>query len=92
MSTAAATFTLEDLATRTSSVLDAVRRFGSAELRVGEKEVFEIKPATKPKPDVNELRERFETRRLKLLALGQDPRPMTEAEQERFNKIIAGEL
>jgi sugar phosphate isomerase/epimerase len=92
MSTAAATFTIEDLATRASSVFDAVRRLGQARIKISEKEVFEIKAAESAKPDLKELRERFEKRRLKMIALGHDPKPMTEEEQDRFNKIIAGEL
>jgi hypothetical protein len=92
MSTTAATFTIEDLETRASSVIDAVRRFGRARIEVGEREVFEIKVEAPQKPDMQAHRDRYEAHRRKLRELGHDPQPMTEEERERFNKIIAGEI
>lgn len=84
----ALTFTARDLNRQPAKVLDAVRKFGSAEIqtRKGETFVVSLKPATKRKkgkmPDFDDLYRR-------LREAGCTPIPISE--EERFNRIIAGE-
>ena len=90
MSTKTAVFTVRDLNRQPAKVLAAVRKFGSAEVRTrgGEAFVFSPKPAPRPKqakpafPD-------FKARWKRLRALGLVPPPASE--NERINRIIAGE-
>lgn len=92
MSIAAATFTQQDLATQATKVFDAVRRFGSAEIRTQEGETFVMaqagqQPARSPAHEaaVARMNEHYQ----KLKKLGHVP--LGVADQERINQIIAGE-
>ena len=85
-------FPLPELGSDWAKVIEAVQRFGSAELRTQAGETFEFKKKAADKPTLAELRARHEAHCQKLRELGNRPAPMTEQEEERFNKIIAGEL
>ena len=89
MSTQTATFTIQDLALQAAKVIEAVHRFGSVDLRMQDGETLELK--TKPKvPTSEEFTALFKARRQRLRELGGSPMPASE--NERVNKIIAGEL
>lgn len=83
-------FTLRDLNRQPAKVLEAVRKFGSADIRTRSGEMFSFipkvekrkKPAAKDFPD-------FEAHWKKLRSLGLVPPPASE--NERINRIIAGE-
>lgn len=85
-----AIFTLRDLNRQPAKVLDAVRKFGVAEIRTRAGEVFTIEAkaveagaeARKKFPD-------FEARWKKLRESGNVPPPASE--NKRINRIIAGE-
>ncbi len=89
MSSAAATFTPQDLAAQATKVFDAVRRFGSAEIRTQEGETFELMIKAEPHPTKPKGFPDFEARWKRLRELGHVPPPASE--NERINKIIAGE-
>lgn len=88
---ATATFTLRDLNRQPAKVLDAVRKFGSAEVRTRSGEVFTLAPKTAPKKPkkASGIRSHFEALWKKQCELGLVPPP--ESENERINRIIAGE-
>ena len=92
MSKAPATtvFTLRDLNRQPAKVLDAVRKFGSAEIRTRSGEVFTVavKAEKSAKRSGTGLPD-FEAHWKRLRELGLVPPPA--AESERINRIIAGE-
>lgn len=85
-----ASFTLRDLNRQPAKILAAVRKFGSAEIRTRAGEVFTMVPKaerssrrrTKEFPD-------FEARWQHMRELGHQP--PSASENERLNRIIAGE-
>ena len=85
-----ASFTLRDLNRRPASLFDAVRRFGSAEVRTRSGEVFTVVPKRTPRsrrrakgyPD-------FESLWKRQRELGHHPPPASE--NDRIDRIIAGE-
>lgn len=92
MNPESATFTLRDLNRQPAKVLEAVRTFGSAEIRTRSGEVFSI--ARKREAGAEAIRKKgpdFEQRRARMLALGYVPPSRSEFDEERFNRIIAGE-
>ncbi|HUG67028.1 MAG TPA: hypothetical protein VMM76_04725 [Pirellulaceae bacterium] len=86
---ASAVFTLRDLNRQPAKVLDAVRKFGSAEIRTRSGEVFTVAAKAGGKVRSREF-PNFEARWKKLRELGLVPPPRTD--DERINRIIAGEL
>jgi hypothetical protein len=88
MSARTTTFTPRDLNRQPAKVFAAVRKFGSVEIRTrsGEAFVFTLKkdnpPAAKALPD-------FKAHWARLKKLGLIPPPASE--NERINRIIAGE-
>ncbi len=89
-SSTATVFTVRDLNRQPAKVLDAVRKFGSAEIHARSGEVFTVavkdegltKGAAVALPD-------FEAHWKRLRELGLVPPPA--AENDRINRIIAGE-
>lgn len=85
-----AVFTLRDLNRQPAKVLEAVRKFGRADIRTRSGEMFSFipkvekrkKPARRDFPD-------FDARWKRLRELGLVPPPASE--NERINRIIAGE-
>ena len=97
---AATTFTLRDLNRQSAKVLAAVRKFGSAEVRTRSGEVFMLAPKTKTKSKsagksradlAAEFRAKCDSRLKKMKELGYVPPTAAEFDNERFNRIIAGE-
>ena len=89
MSTAA-TFTLRDLNRQPAKILDAVRKFGIVEVRTRSGEVFTIAPkAEKASKRRAKTFPDFEARWRRMRARGLVPPP--DSENERINRIIAGE-
>jgi antitoxin (DNA-binding transcriptional repressor) of toxin-antitoxin stability system len=94
---AAATFTVRDLSRRTAELLAAVRKFGAVEISARTGEVFTIatKKPKKKAPTQKQLWEEFvkknEERAQRFRELGYLPPKPGEWDQERFNRIIAGE-
>ena len=91
---ATATFTLRDLNRQPAKVLAAVRKFGSAEVRTRGGEVFTMaakarKPLAKRKATGSDIRKHFEDLWARQRALGHVPPPASE--NERINRVIAGE-
>lgn len=90
MGKSTAIFTLRDLNRQPSKVLDAVRKFGSAEVRTRSGEVFTV--AVKV-DEANEQRSKtlpdFKARWKKLRESGNIP-PSSD-ENERINRIVASE-
>jgi hypothetical protein len=91
MSTAAVTFTIPDLVSQAAKVMEAVHRLGSVDLRLEDGETLVLK-AKSVKPTVAEFEARFEARRKRLREMGYEPVKMTPEMEDRFSKIIAGEL
>jgi hypothetical protein len=85
---ASAVFTLRDLNRQPAKVLDAVRKFGSAEIRTRSGEVFTVAAKADEKARSREFPD-FEARWKKLREAGLVPPP--PAENDRINRIIAGE-
>ncbi len=85
------TFTPGDFSRRPKVVLAAVLENGSADMRFpnGETLVFKLKPAPKTRP-IRKGFPDFDAHWQELRALGLIPPP--PAENERINKIIAGEI
>ena len=83
-------FTLRDLNRRPARVLEAVRKFGSAEIRTRSGEVFTVavKAERSAKRSGTGLPD-FEAHWKRLRELGLVPPPA--AENNRINRIIAGE-
>jgi len=87
-----AVFTLRDLNRQPAKVLEAVRKFGSAEVRTRSGEVFTL--TAKPKSCQASTAENgpdFLARWQRLRDLGYTPPVLTEDENERLNALIAGE-
>jgi hypothetical protein len=89
-SPAATVFTVRDLNRQPAKVLDAVRKFGSAEIHARSGEVFTVavKDEGPAKGSAVELPD-FEAHWKRLRELGLVPPPA--AENDRINRIIAGE-
>lgn len=87
-SPASAVFTLRDLNRQPAKVLDAVRKFGSVEIRTRRGELFTIVAKTEETEAAQEFPD-FHARWTKLRELGLVPPPRSE--NERINRIIAGE-
>ena len=92
-----ATFTLRDLNRQPARILAAVRKFGSAEITTRSGEVFTIaakldneghQERPEPAPDVVGY---FEELWARQRALGYAPPKRGDWDEERFNRIIAGE-
>ena len=98
---AIASFTLRDLNRQPAKVLAAARKFGLVEVRARTGEVFTL---ARQKPDrggggrkqkVNigkEFEQSMNQRRERMRALGCTTPSPEEFDNERFNKIIAGEI
>lgn len=92
-----ATFTLRDLNRQPAKILAAVRKWGSAEVKTREGEVFTIKPKSQSRGRKNgensptTFRAASEARLRRMQALGYVPPKPGEWDEERFNRIIAGE-
>lgn len=91
-----ATFTVRDLSRRTAELLDAVRKHGSAEICARSGEVFTL--ATKGRkrgPKKADILAAFiresEERAQCFREMGYVPPKPGEWDEERFNRIIAGE-
>ena len=85
-----ATFTVRDLNRQPAKILDAVRKFGKAEVRTRGGEVFTV--ARKPvrrKLSAGDFTAKFEALWKTQRELGHVPPPASE--NERINRIIAGE-
>lgn len=81
-------FTLRDLNRQPAKVLDAVRKFGSAEIRTRGGEVFTVAAKTDQTPPANEFPD-FGARWKRLRELGHVPPPRSE--EAHINRIIAGD-
>ena len=88
---AVTTFTVRDLNRQPAKILAAVRKFGSVEVRTRDGEIFTIAPKAekKTKRRAKGISAKFEALWAKQRALGLVP--PSEAENERINRIIAGE-
>ena len=85
-----AVFTLRDLNRQPAKVLDAVRKFGSAEVRTRGGEVFTVAvKAEEAKQRRSKSFPDFEARWKKLRGSGFVP--PSPSENERINRIIAGD-
>ena len=85
-----AVFTLRDLNRQPAKVLEAVRKHGRADIRTRSGEMFSFIPKVeKRKRPVRKGFPDFEARWKKLRELGLVPPPPSE--NERINRIIAGE-
>jgi antitoxin (DNA-binding transcriptional repressor) of toxin-antitoxin stability system len=91
-----ATFTVRDLSRRTAELLEVVRRYGAVEVCSRSGEVFTISPKRAPKgknkqgqPDSVDAHfaDLWERQR----ELGYTPPKVNDWDEERFNRIIAGE-
>jgi len=94
MSDQTATFTIQDLASQAAKVIEAVHRLGSVDVRTPEGEVLVLKKKEDSKPVEKQSAEavlaRFDAHWKHLRELGHVPPPPSE--NERINKIIAGEI
>jgi hypothetical protein len=81
-------FTLRDLNRQPAKVLDAVRKFGSAEIRTRRGEIFMVVAKTDPTERGRAFPD-FQARWSKLRELGLVPPPPSES--ERIDRIVAGE-
>lgn len=88
-----ASFTLRDLNRQPAKVLAAVRKYGSAEVRTRSGEIFTVAPklsrTLNRSQTTKAISERFQKLWSKQRAAGFIPPP--ESENERINRIIAGE-
>jgi hypothetical protein len=95
-----ATFTLRDLNRQSAKILAAVRKYGSAEITTRSGEVFTLaakraggrgrREAMEIDPGI-EFVERAEERAKLFREMGYVPPKPGEWDEERFNRIIAGE-
>lgn len=93
-----ATFTLRDLNRQSAKILAAVRKFGSAEITTRSGEVFTLAPkkvgeasGKKEKDPAAEFFRLAEERAKRFREMGYVPPKPGEWDEERFNRIIAGE-
>lgn len=92
-----ATFTLRDLNRQSAKILAAVRKFGCAEITTRSGEVFTLAAKSQPKGRKKEsakapgVTAHFENLWAQQRALGYEPPKTSEWDEERFNRIIAGE-
>ena len=94
-----ATFTLRDLNRQSAKILAAVRKFGCAEITTRSGEVFTLAPKqagarSRKKDTANpgvEFFRRAEERAKLFREMGYVPPKPGEWDEERFNRIIAGE-
>jgi hypothetical protein len=86
---ASAVFTVRDLNRQPGKVLDAVRKFGSVEIRTRHGETFTIAPKTDAVQSPPEFPD-FAARWKNLRELGLVPPPPSE--DDRINRIIAGDV
>lgn len=94
-----ATFTVRDLSRRTAELLNAVRKYGVVEVTARTGEVFMIEPKsaktrtrrTGKANAVSEFAKEMEARKARMIAAGYVPPKPGEWDEERFNRIIAGE-
>jgi hypothetical protein len=91
MSTKTAVFTVRDLNRQPAKVLAAVRKFGSAEVRTRGGEAFTVspKPQREKRAAAADIQTRFSALWKRQRELGLVPPPASE--NERINRIIAGE-
>jgi hypothetical protein len=90
MSSVVAAFTLRDLNRQPAKVLEAVRKFGSVEIRNRKGEVFTIsRNLPKQTRTVADYVARFDALWKRQRELGLIPPP--ESENDRLDRIIAGE-
>jgi hypothetical protein len=90
VSAAAAIFTPQDLSAQAAKVFDAVRRFGSAQIRTSDGETFEMKIKPEEKLASSVEFPNFEARWQRMSEMGFVPPPSSE--MGRINQIIAGEV
>ncbi len=94
---AVVTFTLRDLNRQPAKILAAVRKYGSAEVKTRTGEVFTIAPKKTKKKALTqkqigeEFVRRSEERARRFREMGYVPPRAGEWDEERFNRIIAGE-
>lgn len=89
-----ATFTLRDLNRQSAKILAAVRKYGSAEITTRSGEIFTLAAKKRSKKTVDtgvEWAAEMEERKQRMIAAGFVPPKATEWDEERFNRIIAGE-
>lgn len=83
-----AVFTLRDLNRQPAKVLEAVRKFGSVEIRTRSGEVFTVAPKADETLSTREF-PNFKARWKKLRELGHVPPPPSE--NDSINRVIAGD-
>lgn len=88
-----ASFTLRDLNRQPAKILAAVRKFGSAEIRTRAGEVFTMASKSTRSRRVKgfDVRGHFEAVWEKQRAAGYVPVRRADFDEERFNRILAGE-
>ena len=95
-----ATFTLRDLNRQSAKILAAVRTFGCAEITTRSGEIFTLAPKKvgarsrkkeKETDPAAEFFRRAEERAKRFREMGYVPPKPGEWDEERFNRIIAGE-
>lgn len=90
MKAAPLTFTPRDLNRQPAKVLAAARKFGSVEVRTRDGETFTLaRKQADQKAELLDFKALFEARGKRLRELGCIPAPASE--NERINRIIAGE-
>lgn len=90
MSAKPAVLTLRDLNRQPAKVLESVRKFGRADIRTRSGEMFSIIPKVERRTKARAARfPDFPARWKRLRELGMVPPPASE--NERINRIIAGE-
>jgi hypothetical protein len=93
----ATSFTMRDVSRDTAKVFAAVRKFGHAKISTRSGEVFTIaaEPSVKQKPSQKEIMDDFfrvsEERAKRFREMGYVQPKAGEWDEERFNRIIAGE-
>ena len=93
----AATYTMRDVSRETAKVFAAAKKFGSAKVRARSGDVFTIvaEPKSKPRQTPKDITAEFirvsEERARRFREMGYIPPKPGEWDEERFNRIIAGE-
>ncbi len=88
MSATVTTFTEQDFAPGAAKVFDAVRQFGSAMIRTQKGDTFVVQ--MQPNEGSDDVVPDFPARWKRLREMGNVPPPASE--NDRINRIIAGEL